>query len=430
MKAGSLIMTMFEQLQGSSLKQTANFWIRNQMQKKLQGLQAGHIVVSDPWGSWSLGNEAELSVHITIHDGEFYQSVFRNGSNGAADAYRRHLWSCSSLQNLFKILVRNTEQLDAMEQGLAKLGVMKDRLFHKLRSNTRGGSSKNIQDHYDLGNDLFELFLDETMTYSSGIFPHEDSTLFDASITKLDLICQKLGLQPDHHVIEIGSGWGSFSMHAARHYGCKVTTTTISREQYDLAQQRIEAAGLGDRIELLLVDYRDLEGQYDRLVSIEMIEAVGHEFLPAYFGKCASLLKDDGQMCIQAIAMPDHRYETYLKTPDFIQRYIFPGSCCPSLAAMTQALATTDLKVTHIEDYAPDYARTLQCWLKTFMQKEEQVYELGYSRGFFRMWEYYLEYCTAGFAERYLGLLQLVMNKPGCRRELTNMKFEVKSPCK
>lgn len=427
MKAGSLILNMFEQLQGSGLKQFINFRIRQQMQKKLLGLQSGHIVIHDPWGTWALGNEAEASVQITIHDPGFFTCVFRNGSNGAADAYRRGMWSCSSLKNLFQILIRNTEQLDAMEQGLAKLGVIKDRWLHKLRANTRNGSNQNIHDHYDLGNDLFELFLDQTMTYSSGIFANEDTSLHDASVLKLDMICQKLGLKPEHHVVEIGSGWGSFAIHAAKNYGCKVTTTTISKEQHDLAKQRIDAAGLGDRIELLLIDYRDLQGQYDRLVSIEMIEAVGHDFLPEYFQQCAALLKDDGQMCIQAIAMPDNRYDTYLKTPDFIQRYIFPGSCCPSLAAMTQAIATSDLKVSHVEDYAPDYARTLQCWRQTFVEKEEQVYELGYSRSFFRMWEYYLEYCTAGFSERYLGLLQLVMNKPACRRELTNIKFQIES---
>ncbi len=426
MKTASLIMNMYEQFQDSSLKQSINYWLRNQARNKLQDLQSGQIEITDPWGSWTIGSDASLKVQIHINDASFFSSLLKNGSNGAADAYRQGLWTCSSLKTLFQILVRNTDQLDAMEQGMARLGVLKDRLFHQLRANTRQGSSKNIHDHYDLGNDLFELFLDETMTYSSGVFAHEDSTMLEASMLKLDLICQKLNLQPHHHLVEIGSGWGSFSMHAAKYYGCKVTTTTISKEQFELAQQRINEAGLSDRIELLLMDYRDLEGEYDRLVSIEMIEAVGHEFLPEYFNKCASLLKDDGQMCIQAITMPDHRYESYLKTPDFIQRFIFPGSCVPSLAAMTQAIASSsDLKVTHIEDYAPDYARTLQCWLKTFMEKEEQVYELGYSRSFFRMWEYYLEYCTAGFAERYLGLLHLVMNKPACRRQVTNTTFQM-----
>ncbi len=428
MKTASLIMNMYEQFQGSSLKHSINYWLRNQVKDKLQGLQSGQIEITDPWGSWRIGEDPALHVQININDASFYSSLFKNGSNGAADAYRKGIWTCSSLNTLFQILIRNTEQLDAMEQGMARLGVLKDRLFHQQRANTRNGSSKNIHDHYDLGNDLFELFLDETMTYSSGVFASEDSTMLEASVLKLDLICQKLDLQPHHHLVEIGSGWGSFSMHAAQHYGCKVTTTTISNEQYELAQQRIAEAGLSDRIELLLMDYRDLEGQYDRLVSIEMIEAVGHEFLPEYFNKCAALLKDDGQMCIQAITMPDHRYESYLKTPDFIQRYIFPGSCVPSLAAMTQAIASnSDLKVTHIEDFAPDYASTLQCWLKTFMEKEEQVYTLGYSRSFFRMWEYYLEYCTAGFAERYLGLLHLVMNKPACRRQVTSTTFQMRS---
>ncbi|MEM7026946.1 MAG: cyclopropane-fatty-acyl-phospholipid synthase family protein [Pseudomonadota bacterium] len=418
MKTANLIINRVKN--PANLKQSLHFWIREQMQKKLCDLTCGSIVINDPWGSWSLGEDNSNSVHITVHDTNFYWQIFRNGSNGAADAYRNGFWDCSNLSQLFAILIQNTEQLDAMEQGLAKLGVIKDRLFHTRRANTKQGSNQNIHEHYDLGNDLFELFLDKTMTYSAGIFPTENSSLYEASITKLDLICQKLGLEPRHHIVEIGSGWGSFAIHAAQHYGCKVTTTTISKAQYEFAKARIERAGLSEKIELLLVDYRDLEGQYDRLVSIEMIEAVGHEFLAEYFETCASLLKADGQMCIQAITMPDSRYETYLQTPDFIQRYIFPGSCCPALSAITQAVTTTDITVSHIEDYAPDYARTLQCWLQTFLEKEHEVYALGYDQRFFRLWEYYLEYCTAGFAERYLGLLQIVFNKPNCRRRNTH----------
>ena len=422
MRIVSVFQDRYPREQRSRIMHRLHYVIRQQMQKKLEGIKHGSIMITDAWGSWCLGDGVENTVNITIHDSMFYWLVFRNGSNGAADAYRKAYWDCSSLNKLFAILINNTDKLDAMESGLAKLGVLKDRLFHKRRSNTQSGSQQNIHDHYDLGNDLFELFLDETMTYSSAIFPDDNASLYDASVNKLDLICKKLDLQPYHHIVEIGTGWGGFSMHAAKHYGCKVTTTTISQEQHDLAKKRIAEAGFSDQIELLLTDYRELDGQYDRLVSIEMIEAVGHEFLPDYFSKCASLLKPDGQMCIQAIAMPDNRYEAYLKTPDFIQRYIFPGSCCPALSAMTNAVARTDLTVSHIEDYAPDYAKTLQCWLHTFMQKENEVYDLGYSKSFYRMWEYYLEYCTAGFAERYLGLLQIVLNKPACRRELTMMK--------
>ena len=418
MKTASLILNRFSQT--APFKQRLHFLIREQMQKKLLGLSNGMIVVNDSWGSWSIGDDQSQSVHITIHDTSFYWQVFRNGSNGAADAYRAGLWDCSSLKQLFAILIRNTEQLDAMEQGLAKLGVIKDRLFHRRRANTRDGSHQNIHEHYDLGNDLFELFLDETMTYSSGIFPNESASLYEASVTKLDLICKKINLKPEHHLVEIGTGWGSFSIHAATHYGCKVTTTTISKEQYELATKRIQEAGLNDQIELLLMDYRDMQGQYDRLVSIEMIEAVGHEFLPDYFSKCSSLLKENGQMCIQAITMPDSRYDAYLQTPDFIQRYIFPGSCCPSLTAMAQAVAKTNMNISHVEDYAPDYARTLQCWLDNFLEQEDKVSDIGYDKRFMRMWEYYLEYCTAGFAERYLRLLQIVLSKPASRNSFTH----------
>jgi len=253
MKAGSLILNMFEQLQGSGLKQTMQYWIRQQMQKKLQGLQSGHLVIQDQWGVWSLGTETEPGVQISIHDPAFFTCVFRNGSNGAADAYRRGMWSCSSLKLLFQILIRNTEQLDAMEQGLAKLGVIKDRALHRLRANTRSGSSQNIHDHYDLGNDLFELFLDETMTYSSAIFADEHTGLRDASLAKLDLICQKLGLQPEHHVIEIGSGWGSCAIRMASRTGCRVTSLTLSPSQQEEAVTRVKEAGLEDRDLILAI---------------------------------------------------------------------------------------------------------------------------------------------------------------------------------
>ncbi len=427
MKAVSLFYNAFDQFRGESVRKSSQHLLRKLMKNKMTDFSVGQIDIHDSWGSWSIGRDQNLHVSITVHDDAFYSSVFINGSNGAADAYRKGMWTCSSLTTLFQILIRNTDQLDAMEQGLASVGVIKDRLLHMLRANTHNGSHKNIHDHYDLGNDLFELFLDETMTYSSGVFANESSSLLDASLFKLDLICQKLDLQPHHRIVEIGSGWGSFSMHAAAHYGCHVTTLTISKEQFELAQQRIKTAGLQDKIDIRLMDYRDLEGQFDRLVSIEMIEAVGHQFLPEYFQQCSALLKPDGQLCIQAITMPDHRYEQYLKTPDFIQRYIFPGSCCPSLAAITDAVSrSSDLKLIHVEDYAPHYARTLQCWLTNFNEKREQIMALGYSENFCRVWEYYLDYCTAGFAERYLGLHQLVMNKPACRRQLTNVSFEMR----
>jgi len=256
------------------------------------------------------------------------------------------------------------------------------------------------------------------MTYSSGIFEHSSATLHEASVAKLDRICRKLQLSPRDRVLEIGTGWGSFAMHAASRYGCRVTTTTISREQHALAARRIREAGLGDRVELLLADYRTLEGRFDKLVSIEMIEAVGHEYLPGYFAKCASLLDDDGRMLVQAITMPDQRYGQYLKSSDFIRRYVFPGSCVPSIGTMIGAMsAASDLKPVHLEDIGPHYAKTLRCWLENFLARADDVRALGYSDRFVRMWEYYLCYCEAGFAERYLGDVQMLLHKPKCRAE-------------
>ena len=429
MSAPGLIAAMWAETRAGGLARAGHYLCRALMREKLAPASAGHIAIRDHWGEWQIGRKGDhgeppgLAVRLRVHDPAFYMALCLHGGNGAANAYRRGLWSCSSLETLFRILIANRAQMDGLEQGPARLAALKDRLSHLFRANTRRGSRRNIQDHYDLGNDLFRLFLDESMTYSAGVFRAGADDLYQASIAKLDLICRKLDLRPEHHVIEIGSGWGSFAIHAARHYGCRVTSTTISRQQYDLAKERVEAAGLGERVEILLRDYRDLRGQYDRCVSIEMIEAVGHGFLAAYFGRCAALLKPDGQMCLQAITMPDQRYAAYLRAPDFIQRFIFPGSCVPSPAALAGALAGTDLKMIHLEDYAPHYARTLRLWLGNFKAAADRVYGLGYSRDFYRLWAYYLEYCAAGFAERYLGLLQIVLNKPACRRALVHPEF-------
>jgi cyclopropane-fatty-acyl-phospholipid synthase len=390
---------------------------REAVKKRLANMADGTIMIRDPRGEWFAGVGNRIDATVTVHDMRFYQQILTSGTKGAAAAWRDGLWSCPDLTTLLRIMTRNIESLDAFETGTARLMNFWETLKHRLRSNTRKGSQENIHAHYDLGNDMFELFLDRTMTYSAGIFRQPDATLEQASIEKLDTICRKLELNASHHLIEIGSGWGSFAIHAATHYGCKVTTTTISKDQYKLASERIAAAGLQDRITLLLCDYRDLEGQYDRLVSIEMIEAVGHEFLPRYFSKCASLLKNDGRMLIQAITMPDQRYAQYLKRTDFIQQFIFPGSCVPSLTAMLNAATThTDLRIEHIENIGPDYATTLHCWLDNFRANRERISALGYDEKFMRIWEYYLCYCEAGFRERYLGDVHLLMHKPQAGR--------------
>lgn len=433
MRAASLIATVFAETRAGGPARAGHYLCRALIRHKLARASAGHIAIQDHWGEWHIGRKSGpgeppgLAVRVRVHDPGFYSALCLHGGNGAAETYRRGLWSCSSLETLFRILIANREQMDGLEQGSARLAALKDRLGHLCRANTRRGSRRNIHDHYDLGNDLFRLFLDETMTYSAGVFRAGTDSLYQASVAKLDLICRKLALKPEHHVIETGCGWGSFAIHAAKHYGCRVTATTLSRQQYELAKARVEAAGLGERVDIVRSDYRDLRGQYDRCVSIEMIEAVGHGFLAGYFRQCAALLKPDGQMCLQAITMPDDRYAAYLRRPDFIQRFIFPGSCVPSLAALSGALAGADLRLIHLEDYAPHYARTLRLWLGNFRAAADAVHGLGYSRDFYRLWEYYLEYCAAGFTERYLGLLQIVLNKPACRRVIVNPEFSLQN---
>ena len=387
---------------------------RTLMQKKLARLDVGTIAIHDAEGSWSSNPASPADITLDVHDFRFYTDVLIAGSNGAASAYRDGYWSCSNLCKLFRIMQKNQQSTDSINGGFAALGNWWLTRRHQQRSNTQSGSKNNISAHYDLGNEMFELFLDPSMTYSSGIFLQDDATMEQASFEKLDRICRKLNLGPNDRVIEIGTGWGSFAMHAAKHYGCHVTTTTISQQQFDLASERIREAGLQERIDIRLDDYRKLNGEFDKLVSIEMIEAVGDEFLPDYFAQCSSLLKADGQMLIQAITMPDNRYAGYLKNSDFIQQFIFPGSCVPSLTAIMNAVSqASDLKVNHIEDFALDYAQTLRLWLEQFMSRLDQVKQLGYSDDFIRLWEYYLCYCEAGFRERHTGVLQILFNKPG-----------------
>ncbi|MCB2069151.1 MAG: class I SAM-dependent methyltransferase, partial [Ottowia sp.] len=280
----------------------------------------------------------------------------------------------------------------------------------------RTGSRKNIAAHYDLGNDFFKLFLDPTMMYSSALFPSADASLEEASVAKLDELCRQLELRSEDHLLEIGTGWGGMAIHAARHYGCRVTTTTISREQYQYACEQVQQAGLQDRVTVLCEDYRNLTGRYDKLVSIEMIEAVGHAFYSDYFQRCSALLKPEGKMVIQAITIADQRYDSARKSVDFIQRYIFPGGCLPSLAVISDHLARdTDMQMVHLRDITADYALTLAHWRERFMAAQEAVLRQGFDRSFIRMWEFYLAYCEGGFRERIIGTVQLAFAKPGYR---------------
>lgn len=385
---------------------------------RLADFDSGRLIVRDALGTAVCGAGDAETVEIIVTDMSFYRDLCIRGSLGAAAGYMDGKWHCNDLTGAFRLFARNAAQADGMDHGLARLSARLQSLRHWWRRNTPAGSRRNIREHYDLGNELFALFLDDTMTYSAGIYPDGDSTLLEASNNKLDVICRKLRLGPSDHVLEIGAGWGSFAIHAARRYGCRVTTTTISGAQYELAARRIAEQGLEGRIELLKKDYRELRGGFDKLVSIEMVEAVGHAHLGTYFGACSRLLKNDGLMLVQAISMPEQRYRQYLKNRDFIQRYVFPGSCCPALSAMLDAVReTTDMKLVDLEDIAAHYARTLQDWRRNFDRREPEVRALGYPDRFVKMWRYYLSYCEAGFAERYLSDYQLLFAKPGNRME-------------
>lgn len=393
--------------------------IRHLLFSYLQGLKEGTLFIEDLSETLLFGSPAgaaDLKASVRIHDARFYSTLLFGGNLGAAEGYMKGYWSCDDLTALFRIFARNMSLVDRMDSGFARLIGLAALAYRSLSRNSRKGSLKNIHRHYDLGNEFFGLFLDETMMYSAAYFERSGMTLYEAQETKLDLICRKLNLQPQDHVLEIGTGWGGFAIHAARKYGCRVTTTTISQEQYQLACRRIAEARLEDRIQVLLKDYRDLEGHFDKLVSIEMIEAVGYEYLDNYFSKCSELLKPQGMMLLQAITIADQRLEQHRKSVDFIQHYIFPGSFIPSLGAIQESLArVTDLRPIHLEDNAPHYARTLQLWRERFLENLDAVRQLGYPESFLRMWHYYLAYCEAGFAEWHTGSVQLLLAKPGSR---------------
>ena len=385
--------------------------IKKKFYANFSNLEHGNIIFIDGDFTLQCGNSAEPAATVDVHDDRFYTTLAAGGAVGASEAYMQGMWTCDQLTLLVRVLLRNTSVLRGLGNAAYKKPLYK--LLHLMNRDSVDGSKKNISAHYDLGNKLFENFLDPTMTYSSGFFEQSDSTMQQASTAKLDRICQKLALSESDHVVEIGTGWGSFALHAARNYNCKITTTTISEEQYQLACQRVKDAGLQDRIEIVKKDYRLLTGQYDKLVSIEMIEAVGLAYLGNYFEKCASLLKPAGTMLIQAITIADQHYEFSKRNVDFIQRYIFPGGALPSVTALTNiATNETDLRMTALEDITGHYATTMRKWREKFYLNVEQITELGYDNRFLRMWEYYLCYCEGGFEEKSIGCVQAEFIRP------------------
>jgi cyclopropane-fatty-acyl-phospholipid synthase len=386
----------------------------------LRQLRGGAVVVEDAGGEVAFGAptaDFPEPVRIAVRSPGFWESMLFGGSIGAAESWMRGEWKCSDLPALLRLTVRNRAVWDALDGGLAVVARPARAAAHWLRRNTRGGARRNIAAHYDLGNDFFALFLDPTLTYSCGIFESEDSTLEEASLAKYDRLCRKLALRPGDHVLEIGCGWGGFAIYAASRYGARVTGITISQAQLELARERVEKAGVSDRVTLALEDYRDVRGTYDRVVSIEMIEAVGADYFDAYFGACSARLAPGGAMGLQAIVVSDREFERSRRGVDFIKRYIFPGGQLPSLGAMVGSLARTgDLRVSHVEDLAPHYARTLARWAVRVRENAAAI-RLAYSESFLRRWEWYLAYCEAGFSERYLGCLQLLLSKPLSRND-------------
>ncbi len=407
----------------TSLKQKSRSkWVagfaKAQILKHLDDLKIGRLTLIDGAETYAHGDAAHpLHAVIRVHDPRFYGEIAFGGSIGAGEAYMLGYWTADNLTNVIRLMCLNQSVMDNLEGGYQWFTRPMLKVLHWLNSNTTEGSRKNIAAHYDLGNDMFQLFLDPTMMYSSAMFNAHTKTLQQASELKLKTICDKLDLKPDDHVVEIGTGWGGFAIYAAQNYGCRITTTTISRQQYALAKARAEAAGLGDKITLLLEDYRHLQGQYDKLVSIEMIEAVGYQYYDTYFAKVSSLLKPDGLALIQAITIADQRYESAKKSVDFIQRYIFPGSCIPSNTAMLNSITkNTDLRLFDLEDIGPHYATTLRMWRENFFANIDKVRQLNYSEEFIKMWEFYLCYCEGGFEERALGDVHLLLAKPENRR--------------
>lgn len=395
-------------------------FLRRQLLGRMRGLRHGRLMLHDACGSVEFGDPAnvqtDLQIRLHVKDPAFYRAVARRGSVGAGESYMDGQWSCDNLVGLIQLLVRNRDLLDGMEGGLAQLGAVALRAWHALRRNTRNGSRRNISAHYDLGNDFFALFLSQDLMYSSAIWDDPADTLDTASARKLEQICRKLDLKPTDRVIEIGTGWGGFALYAARHYGCHVTTTTISREQFAFAGKRVAEAGVEAHVQLLLQDYRDLEGQYDKLVSIEMVEAIGAQYLDTYFEKLGRLLKPDGLALVQAITIEDHRYEQALTSVDFIKRHVFPGSFIPSISALMAAKTrASDLALIRMEDFGGSYALTLKAWRERFMAKLPQVRSQGFDERFIRLWEFYLSYCEGGFRERSIGVAHLLLAKPGHR---------------
>ena len=383
--------------------------------RQLRSIDHGLIHFDDGFENHSYGSLAfgGLEANLHVADQRFFQKLLSGGSMGFAESYLSGWWSSDDLTALLRILYRNLDKFESVDSGISRIALAAARLMHRWARNTISGSRRNIAAHYDLSDKFFELFLDRSMMYSSAYYQHASMSLEQAAIAKLDQLCRKLNLTAGDRVMEIGSGWGGFAVHAAKKFDVNIDTTTISQNQFQTASERIQAANLGDRVRLLNSDYRELEGQYDKVVSVEMVEAVGEQFLDVYFRKCGELLRPGGRLVLQAIVMPERRYDTYRKSVDFIQKYIFPGGFLPSIAAICESVGrTSTLTLQEIEDLSPHYARTLFDWRHRFLNRLGDVHALGFDDRFVRMWDYYLCYCEAAFHEQAVKVVQVVWDKP------------------
>lgn len=389
----------------------------------LKKMTKGRLIIELPSGeSLTIGNDDSIRASIRINNNEFFKKCFYYGDVGFGESYVDGDWDTDNITNVISWMILNVENNPAIsgsQSSFSPISWLKsvNKLIHNYNANSQLGSKRNISAHYDLNNDFFSLWLDNSMTYSSGLFREKDLALEEAQTEKYDRICRELKIEATDHILEIGTGWGGFSIHAAQNYGCKITTTTISEEQFHFAKTKISELGLENKIEILLRDYRELEGQYDKIVSIEMLEAVGHKFLPVYFAKIDELLKPDGAIALQVITSHDSNYESLRKGVDWIQKHIFPGSLLPSVGAMNEAInKTSNLHLHNLLNFGRDYAKTLNLWRKSFNEKLNEVSKLGFDSSFVRKWNYYLSYCEAAFEMRNISVVQAIYTRPNNRK--------------
>ena len=383
-----------------------SFYKRNLL-KFLAKIKKGTITINDDFSQTFGAGEPKVTIEVVSP--RFYRRTILGGDLGFAESYAKSEWFTDNLTDLITILILNKDNLSGLDVKWSFVTKLFAKLGHWRRKNTLSGSKKNIQEHYDLSNEMFMTFLDETMTYSCGFFDSETDSLYQSQINKIDKILDKANIQENNHILEIGSGWGALAKRAVERTGCKVTTITLSERQHDYVKKLIESEGLKDNIDIKLIDFRKIEGSYDRIISVEMIEAIGFELFNPYFSRIEELMKPDGTAVIQAITYPDENYETYRKGCDFIQKFIFPGSLLPSVASMKNSINLTNLKLDDIERIGPHYATTLNLWNKNFNLNLDKIKEMGFDQYFINLWNYYFSYCEAGFANNTIDDVQLVM---------------------